>query len=129
MAELIRRPRERAIAALAARQHEVIARHQLVGLGLTARAIQYRLSVGRLHVIHRCVYAVGRNLGARGRWMAAVLACGQDAVLSHRSAGRLWGRTLVDLAEVMDPGALEGAFEAGERLELHSICHLLAVAA
>src|SRR3954451_21441186 len=91
MVELIGRARERAIAALAGRQHGVIARWQLVELGLTARAIQYRLSVGRLHLVHRCVYAVGHwNLGAKGRWLAAVLACGPYAVLSHRSAGRLW---------------------------------------
>ena len=45
----------------------------------------------RLHRIHRGVYAVGhRGLGEKGRWMAAVLACGPDAVLSHTSAAALW---------------------------------------
>jgi len=77
---------------LAARQHGVIARWQLVELGLTARAIRHRLSVGRLHRIHCRVYAVGRpQLTRRGQWMAAVLACGPGAVLSHGSAAALWG--------------------------------------
>src|ERR1700752_2084124 len=47
---------------------------------------------GRLHPIAAGVYAVGRpELSPHGRWMAAVLACGKDAVLSHRSAAGLWG--------------------------------------
>jgi very-short-patch-repair endonuclease len=89
---LTRPPLEVAIAALAARQHGVVARWQLLELGLTARAISYRLSIGRLHVIHRGVYALGhKRITVRGRWMAAVLACGSAAVLSHRSAAALWG--------------------------------------
>ena len=81
-----------ALAALAARQHGVVARWRLVGLGLTSGAIDYGLSVGRLHLVHRGVYAVGhRRLSLRGRWMASVLACGERAALSHRSAARLWG--------------------------------------
>lgn len=92
MAALIGRARERAIALLAARQHGVVARWQLLELGLTASAIEYRVSIGRLHLVHRGVYAVGHDdLDVRGRWMAAVLACGRRAVLSHRSAARLWG--------------------------------------
>jgi predicted transcriptional regulator of viral defense system len=92
MAALVGRAREIANAALATRQHGVVARWQLLGLGLGTRAIDYRVSVGRLHVIHRGVYAVGRrDLSLRGRWMAAVLACGEGAVLSQRSAGALWG--------------------------------------
>jgi predicted transcriptional regulator of viral defense system len=92
VAALVGLARERAIAALAARQHGVVARWQLIELGLTSRAITYRVSIGRLHVVHRGVYAVGhRRVTARGRWMAAVLACGSGAVLSHRSAAALWG--------------------------------------
>jgi very-short-patch-repair endonuclease len=46
---------------------------------------------GRLHRVHRGVYAVGhRRLSNEGRWMAAVLACGEEAVLSHFSAAALW---------------------------------------
>lgn len=55
-------------------------------------AVEHRLATGRLHVLRRGVYAVGRpELGEEGSWMAAVLACGHGAVLSHRSAAALWG--------------------------------------
>jgi very-short-patch-repair endonuclease len=78
--------------ALAAKQHGVVARRQLLALGLSAQSIQHRLARGRLHRIDRGIYAVGRPaLDREGRWMAAVLACGSGAVLSHRSAGALWG--------------------------------------
>jgi very-short-patch-repair endonuclease len=57
-----------------------------------ADAVDHRLATGRLHVVHRGVYAVGRRgLSIEGRWMAAVLAGGDRAVLSHRSAAELWG--------------------------------------
>src|SRR4051812_10827827 len=84
-------PSDGAIAVVAARQHGVIARAQLRALGLSDDAITKRASRGRLHAVHRGVYAVGHPvLGARGRWMAAVLACGPGAVLSHASAAALW---------------------------------------
>lgn len=95
--------RERALAQLAARQHGVVAYSQLVRLGFGRGAIEHRLAVGRLHRIHRSVYAVGHSIiGTRGCWMAAVLACGPGAVLSHRDAGHLWGvrqsaRTEIDV--------------------------------
>jgi len=82
---------DRAIGVLAARQHGVVARRQLVALGLSARAIEHRIACGRLKVLYRGVYAVGHDrLTLRGRWMAAVLFAGDDAVLSHRSAAALW---------------------------------------
>jgi hypothetical protein len=78
------------IAELAERQHGVVARRQLVGLG--EDAVEWRLRMGRLHRLHRGVYAVGHKvLSRKGRWMAAVLYCGPDAALSHRSAAALWG--------------------------------------
>jgi very-short-patch-repair endonuclease len=80
------------IAALADRQHGVVALRQLRELGLSARAVSHRAARGRLHRIHRSVYAVGRsNLTGRGHWMAAVLACGPRAALSHRSGAGLAG--------------------------------------
>ena len=83
---------EGAIAELAGRQHGVVAVSQLVGLGLQARAVSARVKAGRLHRVHTGVYAVGHQLlTAEGRWMAAVLACGDGALLSHRSAAVLWG--------------------------------------
>jgi hypothetical protein len=83
--------RDPAIAALAKVQHGVVSAAQLRKAGLTARAIDHRVSHERLHVVHRGVYAVGHPLlTMHGRWMAAVLAAGAGAVLSHRSAGGLW---------------------------------------
>jgi hypothetical protein len=80
------------IPRLADGQHGVVARRQLVELGLTDAHIKGRIDRGRLHVVHRGVYAVGhRLLSPRGRWMAAVLFGGAGAVLSHQSAAELWG--------------------------------------
>lgn len=61
-------------------------------MGLGRRAIQARVQNGRLHRLYRDVYAVGHMVATlRANWMAAVLACGPDAVLSHHDAGRLHG--------------------------------------
>ncbi len=77
---------------LARTQHGVVARWQLLELGLSRDAIKHRLKIGRLHSVMRGVYAVGRpELTVLGRWMAAVLASGPEAALSHRSAAALWG--------------------------------------
>jgi hypothetical protein len=70
----------------------VVSLAQLRLVGLSASAVRKRTAAGRLHRIHRAVYAVGHaRLTREGRWMAAVLACGPRAVLSHRSAAGLWG--------------------------------------
>jgi very-short-patch-repair endonuclease len=80
-----------AIADLAGQQHGIVARRQLAHLGLHRRAIDSRIATGRLHPIHRGVYAVGhRVLTREAAWMAAVLIA-DAAVLSHRSAAALWG--------------------------------------
>src|SRR5919198_5554708 len=90
--QLVEPPTDAAVEALAGRQHGVVARTQLRGLGLSASAIDRRVQAGRLHVVHRGVYAVGHPvLGPDGRRMAAVLACGPGAALSHASAAALWG--------------------------------------
>ena len=69
----------------------MVTRDQLLELGVTAKAINYRLRVGRLIPLHRGVYAVGhRPPSMLARAMAAVLACGPSAVLSHLAAGALW---------------------------------------
>jgi very-short-patch-repair endonuclease len=80
-----------AIAARAADQYGLITRAQLVELGLRRGAIEHRLLIGRLHRLHVGVYAVGHAAERQEtRWLAAVLACGDGAVLSHRSAATLW---------------------------------------
>jgi very-short-patch-repair endonuclease len=69
----------------------VVTRRQLLELGFGARAIDHRIRRGRLHPVHRGVYAVGRaDISRYGEWMAAVLSCGHGAALSHESAAALW---------------------------------------
>jgi very-short-patch-repair endonuclease len=86
------------VARLAEGQHGVVGRGQLVEMGVSKRAIEHRLGVGRLHVVGYGVYAVGyKRLSPLGRWMAAVLSSGSGAVLSHHSAAALWG--------IRDPGS------------------------
>ncbi len=80
------------IAELAARQHGVVARRQLFAVGLSRGAIDRRLATGRLHFLHPAVYAVGQpRIAGLGHLLAAVLACGDEALLSHRSAAAVWG--------------------------------------
>ncbi|HEV7770590.1 MAG TPA: type IV toxin-antitoxin system AbiEi family antitoxin domain-containing protein [Solirubrobacterales bacterium] len=153
---------------LAAQQHWVITRGQLMALGFGRRAIQRRVARGRLHPVMRGVYAVGRpGLTQQGKWMAATLSCGPEALLSHSSAAALWGfgselgqqvevsicaaadrrrpgvhayrrpgidardrcehcgipvtspvRTLIDLAAILSPMALERAVNEADKREL-----------
>ena len=85
-------PRDAAVADLARRQHGVVSRGQLVELGLGTDAVDWRVRRRRLHLVHRGIYAVGHlSLTRNGRFMAAVLACGEGAALSHFSAAVLWG--------------------------------------
>lgn len=92
------------IAALARRQYGVVSANQLRELSLGEGAIRARLRAGRLHVVHRGVYAVGHTaLPPPARWLAAVLATGRvrrasggsvldywGAAVSHRSAASVW---------------------------------------
>lgn len=80
------------IGKLAARQHGVVSRRQLLDAGITDGAMERRLASGHLVRLHRGVYAVGHaQLRREGRWLAAVLAAGPGAALSHRSAAALHG--------------------------------------
>ena len=82
---------DRLIATLAARQHGVVAREQLLQAGVTSRQIALRLQSGRLHELHRGVYLVGHKIPPPlATEQAALLASGETAVLSHRSAANLW---------------------------------------
>lgn len=97
-----------AIASLGAGHHAVFGLDQLVELGLSPRAVQHRAASGRLHRIYAAVYSlVPRELlTRRGHWMAAALAYGPEAVVSHRTAATLHG--LLDYngakTDVMVPG-------------------------
>lgn len=80
------------MAALAATQMGLVTRAQLTAIGIGRGSIEKALRAGRLHWIFRGVYAVGHpGLTREARWLAAVLACGPGAVLSHLSAALLWG--------------------------------------
>lgn len=107
---------EERIATLAGRQHGVVARFQLLEAGLTSGMVKRRVRAGRLQPIHRGVYLRGSLVGPleppRARAMAAVLACGTGAVVSHESAARLWdllrpGRARTPI-HVTVPGADRG---------------------
>jgi putative AbiEi antitoxin of type IV toxin-antitoxin system/uncharacterized protein DUF559 len=79
------------LAEVVRRQWGVITRAQLMEFGMATRGISDWVQSGRLHRLYRGVYAYGHDrLRLEGRWLAAVLACGPGAVLSHRDAAALW---------------------------------------
>jgi hypothetical protein len=83
------------VASLASGQHGVITYAQLRGQGVSRGDIEGRVRRGALHRVHQGVYAVGHpGLSRGGRYMAALLAVGDGAVLSHASAAVLWGGLL-----------------------------------
>jgi Transcriptional regulator, AbiEi antitoxin len=83
---------DEAIGGLASRQRGVVSRGQLLELGVSGRAIDHRLSVGRLRRLFPGVYAVGHGaLAFPGRMLAAVAATAPGAAASHLSAAALWG--------------------------------------
>jgi very-short-patch-repair endonuclease len=101
------------MAELAGRQHGVVAWWQLRPLGLTMRQVERRLRRGQLQRLHEGVYAVGhRASGIEARWMAAVLAFGPGAVLSHRSAGQLWR---IEPIRAIEPEVIRAGFVRGRR--------------
>jgi very-short-patch-repair endonuclease len=83
-------PRERGLMVLAQRRHGVVTTAELMAAGIGPRGIARRVADGRLRRLHRGVFLVGPLIGPRTHEMAAVLACGPGAVLSHRSAAALW---------------------------------------
>jgi hypothetical protein len=98
-----------ALADLAHAQHGVISVAQLLALGFGRSAIKNRVRTGRLHRVYRGVYAVGHSrIGYLGRCMAAVLACGAGAALSHRAAGQLHGLRTGSWIEVTIPRGRHG---------------------
>ncbi len=123
------------IAGIAEQQHGLISLEQLRSLGMDRGTAYWRAKVGALHPIHHGVYAVGHALlTPRKRQMAAVLACGSGAVLSHRSAAALWGlredrRSLIDVTAPNRRGRIpkeidahrDGSLTPVDRTVLHGI--------
>jgi predicted transcriptional regulator of viral defense system len=113
------------VAELAAGQWGVVSVAQLRALGLSKDAVHRRERAGRLHRVHRGVYTVGHTvLQSEGRRLAAVLACGDSAVLSHRSAAAHWGLlpTGVTRIEVTAPRTRAG----DAKIRLHHSRSLIA---
>src|SRR5918996_2816002 len=84
-------PSDRAIVELAGRQHGIVTTAQLLDAGVGRRAIARRVARGWLIPRFRGVYQVGPVAARYGREMAAVLACGERAAISHQSAAAIWG--------------------------------------
>ena len=80
-----------ALARLASSQHGVVSAAQAGAVGLTLDNLRTRVGARLLIPVHRGVYRHAASPDSpRTDLMAAVLACGDGAVTSHRSAGRLW---------------------------------------
>jgi very-short-patch-repair endonuclease len=85
-------PLDLQIGRIARVQHGLVTTAQLVDAGMTTSAISKRARRGRLYRVHRGVYSVGHEVvNEQQRWMAAVLACGPGAALSHGAAAVHWG--------------------------------------
>src|ERR671937_890686 len=83
---------EQELARIASSQHGIVTRADLVRAGITADEIKHRVRVGALIREYRGVYRVGhRAPSVEARYLAAVRACGEGAVLSGRAAAHLWG--------------------------------------
>jgi hypothetical protein len=114
------------IARLAEAQYGVVSRAQLLTAGLGAGGVDFRLRVGRLHRLHRGVYAVGhRRVSREGRWVAAVLACGDGAALSHTSAASLWGLRGTSAARVHVTVPTNGGIRHRDGIAVHRARALL----
>lgn len=99
---------DRIASNIAAGQHGVVARTQLLAAGATPRRIQLRVESGRFRPLHRGVYLVGSVVPPRAIPLAACLACGPGTVISHRSAAVLWGLVAAEtgdrVVDVTTPG-------------------------
>jgi predicted transcriptional regulator of viral defense system len=106
-------------AARAAEQWGVLSVAELHACGLSKQAIARRVARGRLHPIHRGVYAVGHaGLSLEARFLAAVKACGETAVLSHGSAAVLWDITGWD-ERYPDVTVAQGVWRAHPGIRVH----------
>jgi predicted transcriptional regulator of viral defense system len=112
-------PKTRQVWDLVRQQHGVISREQLRRLGVTEDGIKHRIAIGRLYRVRRGVFAVGRpDLTPHGRWMAAVLACGDGAVLSYSSAAALW-RIGFETRSVIELSLPSLSHREGPELRIH----------
>jgi elongation factor P len=106
------------VAQAAADQWGVLSLAELFACGLSPKSVLTRVRNGRLHPLHRGVYAVGHpSIPLEGRFLAAVKACGPTAVLSHHSAAALWG--FVGWDDRYPEVTVVGTARAHPRLRIH----------
>ncbi len=118
-------PRGDRIALLAGRQWGVVSRPQLLASGLGSGAVEHALATGRLRRLHRGVYVVGGGaLCLEARWMAAVLACGPSAALSHRDAAALSELLRPPRRKLIDVTTAHGSRARRPGIDLHRTRHL-----
>jgi very-short-patch-repair endonuclease len=119
-------PSDRAIVELAGRQHGIVTTAQLAAAGIGRRAIARRVERGWLIPRFRGVYQVGPVAARYGREMAAVLACGESAALSHHSAAAIWGfgrrDEVVHVSVTRDVRSREGV-RVHRSLSLNAVVH------
>ncbi len=112
------------LARLATRQCGVAGRQQLIALGFRRNEIAYRVDTGRLLRIHRGVYAVGHEaLSDRGRMIAALLAAGPGATLSHRTAAALW-KLIPSLPPLVEVTLVDRRPRQRDGLRIHNATNL-----
>jgi hypothetical protein len=112
------------LARLATRQEGVAGRAQLAALGFTRNEIDNRISSGRLIRVHQGVYAVGHEaLSDRGRMIAALIAAGPGAALSHRTAAYLW-KLIPSMPPFPDLTLADRAPRSRPGLRVHHAQHL-----
>jgi len=113
-----------AIARIAARQHGVVTRAQLAAAGLGRGAIGHRITEQRLHPVHRGVFLVGHAVAPPlAHEMAAVLACGDGAVVSHHAAASMWSLPVPE-TDVIDITVIRRNPRAREGLRVHLVRRL-----
>jgi very-short-patch-repair endonuclease len=116
---------DRAVTWMASRQLSVVTRSQLRLAGLTDAAIARRCAAGLLHRVYRGVFLWGSTAALPAAVeLAAQLACGPDACVSHRSAAWLWG-----LVQTRDPATVEVTLighgrRSRDGLRVHRVPHL-----
>ena len=116
-------PLDQRIAALAAAHYGVVTHAQLRGLGASPDQIKRRRKTGLLIALYRGVYAVGHAvLRTEGRWLAATLACGPAAMLSHTAAAALWGIRPVPAGRIHIT-TTRGGRTAPQGIVLHTTTH------
>lgn len=93
--------RDRRLSGLAVERHRIVSTRALAALGFSPTRVSQRVAEGRLTRLHRGVYLVGPGRPSlRGKWLAAVIACGDGAAMSHRHGAMLWDMRRTDRASV-----------------------------